>query len=287
MTSASVAQAMTFPRSKTGVLLVNLGTPDATDYWSMRRYLKEFLSDQPGDRDAEARLVADPEPHHSLGATDRQRQGLRLHLEQGAGREPAAHDHARPVRQARCLGRGARRPRLAATDSDMSSSNGACATATRRSKRASTSLVEATAATSFCWCRSIRNMRRRPRRRSATRPSRLWRPCGSSRRCGSRTHISQSQAYIDALARSIKAGDRQAPLQAGGPARLVPRRATEVRRQGRSLSGALHRDVAAPAPCDGPDAERVSHQLPKPLRSAAMAAALHRRDDQEHGEAPA
>jgi ferrochelatase len=28
-----------------GVLIVNLGTPDATDYWSMRRYLKEFLSD--------------------------------------------------------------------------------------------------------------------------------------------------------------------------------------------------------------------------------------------------
>ena len=28
-----------------GLLLVNLGTPDATDYWSMRRYLKEFLSD--------------------------------------------------------------------------------------------------------------------------------------------------------------------------------------------------------------------------------------------------
>ena len=29
-----------------GVLLVNLGTPDATGYWSMRRYLKEFLSDR-------------------------------------------------------------------------------------------------------------------------------------------------------------------------------------------------------------------------------------------------
>ncbi len=28
-----------------GVLLVNLGTPDATDFKSMRRYLKEFLSD--------------------------------------------------------------------------------------------------------------------------------------------------------------------------------------------------------------------------------------------------
>jgi len=31
---------------KIGILLVNLGTPDGTDYWSMRRYLKEFLSDQ-------------------------------------------------------------------------------------------------------------------------------------------------------------------------------------------------------------------------------------------------
>ncbi len=29
-----------------GVLLANLGTPDATDYWSMRRYLSEFLSDK-------------------------------------------------------------------------------------------------------------------------------------------------------------------------------------------------------------------------------------------------
>lgn len=33
-------------QSRIGVLLVNLGTPDATDYWSMRRYLKEFLSDR-------------------------------------------------------------------------------------------------------------------------------------------------------------------------------------------------------------------------------------------------
>ena len=31
---------------KIGVLLSNLGTPDNYDYWSMRRYLGEFLSDQ-------------------------------------------------------------------------------------------------------------------------------------------------------------------------------------------------------------------------------------------------
>jgi len=31
---------------KTGVLLANLGTPDGYDYWPMRRYLNEFLSDR-------------------------------------------------------------------------------------------------------------------------------------------------------------------------------------------------------------------------------------------------
>jgi ferrochelatase len=34
------------PRPRIGVVLANLGTPDATDYWSMRRYLHEFLSDR-------------------------------------------------------------------------------------------------------------------------------------------------------------------------------------------------------------------------------------------------
>ena len=31
---------------KTGILLVNLGTPDSTKWWDIRRYLKEFLSDK-------------------------------------------------------------------------------------------------------------------------------------------------------------------------------------------------------------------------------------------------
>ena len=34
------------PAAKVGVLIANLGTPDNTDYWSMRRYLSEFLSDK-------------------------------------------------------------------------------------------------------------------------------------------------------------------------------------------------------------------------------------------------
>ncbi len=34
------------PPARVGILLANLGTPDGYDYWSMRRYLNEFLSDK-------------------------------------------------------------------------------------------------------------------------------------------------------------------------------------------------------------------------------------------------
>ncbi len=44
--SAKPASHPNVRHGKVGVLLLNLGTPDATDYWSMRRYLKEFLSDR-------------------------------------------------------------------------------------------------------------------------------------------------------------------------------------------------------------------------------------------------
>ena len=31
---------------KTGILIVNLGTPDSTSWWDIRKYLNEFLSDK-------------------------------------------------------------------------------------------------------------------------------------------------------------------------------------------------------------------------------------------------
>jgi ferrochelatase len=34
------------PYGKVGILIVNLGTPEGTSYWPMRRYLAEFLSDR-------------------------------------------------------------------------------------------------------------------------------------------------------------------------------------------------------------------------------------------------
>ncbi len=67
-----------------GVLLVNLGTPDATDYWSMRRYLKEFLSDR---RVIEVpRLIWWPVLNLIIltRAAVQVRRGLPRHLEQGA-----------------------------------------------------------------------------------------------------------------------------------------------------------------------------------------------------------
>lgn len=46
-TAATTTDAFpVFKSGRIGVLLLNLGTPEATDYWSMRRYLKEFLSDK-------------------------------------------------------------------------------------------------------------------------------------------------------------------------------------------------------------------------------------------------
>lgn len=44
LTTAATARAPA-GRERVGVLLLNLGTPDGTDYCAVRRYLKEFLSD--------------------------------------------------------------------------------------------------------------------------------------------------------------------------------------------------------------------------------------------------
>jgi ferrochelatase len=45
MSSGAPQDHPTVGSGRIGVLLVNLGTPDGTGYWPMRRYLREFLSD--------------------------------------------------------------------------------------------------------------------------------------------------------------------------------------------------------------------------------------------------
>ena len=44
---------------KTGVLIINLGTPDSTNWWDIRKYLKEFLSDR---RVIDCLLYTSPSP---------------------------------------------------------------------------------------------------------------------------------------------------------------------------------------------------------------------------------
>lgn len=46
MTANTPADHPIVKKEKIGILLANLGTPDHYDYWSMRRYLSEFLSDR-------------------------------------------------------------------------------------------------------------------------------------------------------------------------------------------------------------------------------------------------
>lgn len=46
MTAHIPADHPQIPAGRTGILIANLGTPDGYDYWSMRRYLNEFLSDK-------------------------------------------------------------------------------------------------------------------------------------------------------------------------------------------------------------------------------------------------
>ena len=107
-----------------GVLIVNLGTPEGTDYWSMRRYLKEFLSDKrviEAPRAVWAPILAAHPAAASLGPGTR----LCVDLEQRARRGAAEDDHPVAKREAR---RGARR-----SGARGSRSTGRCATASRRS----------------------------------------------------------------------------------------------------------------------------------------------------------
>ena len=77
-----------------GVLLVNLGTPDATDYFSMRRYLKEFLSDTRVIEENRVKwwlilnlIILSVRPR-------RKGRDYRQDLEPGARRIAAPHHHA-------------------------------------------------------------------------------------------------------------------------------------------------------------------------------------------------
>ena len=148
---------------KIGVLLLNLGTPDAPTTGPMRRYLKEFLSDRrviemprwlwwpilnliiltvrPGRKGKDYDIIWNKERDEGPLKTITRAQAEKLAASLAAGATAHRGRLGDALRQSR--------PRVAAS--------GRC-----RSR----------AATASCWCRSIRSTARPRRRRPATRPSR-------------------------------------------------------------------------------------------------------------------
>ena len=86
---------------KVGVLLINLGTPDGTDYTSMRRYLREFLSDRRVIERPRGDLVSDPLRLVLTTRPQKVRRQLRPDLE--PGEERIAAPHLSPASQAEQL----------------------------------------------------------------------------------------------------------------------------------------------------------------------------------------
>ena len=178
------------------MLLVNLGTPDATDYWSMRRYLKEFLSDRrvieenrikwwlvlnliiltvrPGRKGRDYDKIWNKERNESLLKTITRSQSDKLEA---------------------MLDKVDQRLRV-----DWAMRYGNPSIASRLEA------LQTQTATASCSCRFIRNTPPPPRRRSATKPSTRSRHALAAGACACAAPYFEEPVYIDALAASLNAG---------------------------------------------------------------------------------
>ena len=126
---------------KIGVLLVNLGTPDAADAPAVRRYLKEFLTDP--------RVIENQGPLWSIvlnGIILRTRPRRKARDYRKIWNQERNESPLKTITRAQAEKLAARSSLWART----SSSTGRCATAIRRSHRGSRSSL--LAAASGCWC---------------------------------------------------------------------------------------------------------------------------------------
>ena len=215
------------PDGKIGVLLVNLGTPDAADAAGVRRYLKEFLSDPRVIENQGADLEARAQRRHP--ADPAAAQGPRLPARSGT--PSRTNPRSRPSR--------ARRPRSSPRRSSRSGRHLMVDWAMRYGNPSIASRLEALvgaglrahpgdAALSAIFAPP-------PPRPSATRCSARSRACASSRRCASRAPYYDDPVYIEALASSTSVELAQARVRARGHPGVVPRHPAGLRRQGRSL----------------------------------------------------
>ena len=211
------------------MLIVNLGTPDAADAPSVRRYLREFLSDP---RVIENQGLVWQFVLNGIIlplAAAHQRPRLRENLEPRAKRIAAQDHHPRAGREAR-----------ATLDAVDPAHHGRLGDALRQSvdRVALEALAKAgcerilvlplypqySAATTATVCdevfRALMRMRDQPALRVAP-------------------PYYDDPVYIEALASSIEAELQTAAVQARDDPRLVPRHPEILRRRGRSLSAAI------------------------------------------------
>ena len=252
------------------MLLVNLGTPDSADAQGVRVYLKEFLSDPRviENQGLFWKLVA--QRHHP--ARPSAPQGARL---------PEIWNTERNESPLKTITR-AQSDKLAAAIAD--DDHVVVDWAMRYGNPSIQSRIDAltaqgcdrllvvplypqySAATSATVCdevfRVLAGMRAQPTLR-VTPP------------------YYDDPDYIEALAVSIEAHLATLPFQPEIDRGLVPRHAAEICRQGRSISGALHRDHRCVAQAHGARRLEAAADVSVALRLRRVAAALHRQD---HGE---
>ena len=257
-----------FRSGRLGVLIVNLGTPEGTDYWSMRRYLKEFLSDP---RVIEApralwlvilqiillrRPAAKGRDYAAIWNTERDEGPLKT-ITRSQSEKLAGGAEGRFARGRSRLG-DALRPAA-----DRRAPCGAAGQGLRpHPGRSALSAI----------LRRDHGDRRRQGVRCAAKP------CAGSRRSASPPPWYDDPAYIEALARSVARRSGEARFRAGGRARLLPRHPAGLFREGRSLLLPLRQDDAPPRRGARLGGRAAAHDLPVALRARRMAQALYRRD---------
>ena len=225
---------------RVGVLIVNLGTPEGTDYWSIRRYLQEFLSDR--------RVIETPRVIWApilqailLRRPHAKGRDYEFDLEQGAGRGAAENDHACAKRKARARApqsRQGRRRRLGHAlwrAADRGATQGASGRGLRPHSRHSP--------LSAILRRFDGDGRRQNVRSAAVHALAAG---GSCRRA----LLRRSRLYRGA--RPLRPRQpRRSRLRTRNPGRLLSRHSASLFRQGRSLFLPLREDDAALARSDG------------------------------------
>ena len=226
-------------RGRIGVLIVNLGTPDATDAGSVRRYLREFLSDRRVIEDQG--LVWKFVLNAIILPLRPRRKGTRLRedLEPRAQRIAAQDHHARAGRQARAA-LAARSTSGIVVDWAMRYGNPSLDSRLEALVQARLRAHPAGAALSAIRRGDHRDRLRRglPRRSAGMR-------CQPALRVAPPYY--DDPVYIEALAASIEAELQGAVVQARHDPRLVPRHPESLCRRRRSLSAPLRGDGAAAA----------------------------------------